>query len=172
VLALCGLTVAAARERSQLRRVVKQKRESVADMKEIAVKVEEARAVQTDLERRQQIHRLLGAGKPIHAAILKELSNVLPEGVYLRSLSFARPQGVATMLLGVDIYGGPAARPMELKQKLIAALEDSPYFVNVSFVPTSQDGMRPNRRTSRTTRPPDEALDLTCQVLGFPGGAP
>jgi Tfp pilus assembly protein PilN len=127
-------------------------------------------SVQTDLERRQQIHRSLGAGKPIHAAILKELSNILPQGVYVRSLSFDRPEGVPSMQLGVDIYGGPVVRAMTLKQKLVAALEDSPFFVNVSFAPTSEREQRPGRRAERTSRGADESLELSCQVLGFPGG--
>ena len=66
------------------------------------------------------------------------------------------------MRLVVDVYEMPSASVVRLKQRLVAALEDSPFFVNVSF-------SRLNNPASKNGRSPDESLQLTCQVLGFPG---
>jgi type IV pilus assembly protein PilM len=159
---LIGLSVAAKSQQAKLQRILELKQESVRPLEEHAARVEKADGYKAELRRRQKLLRSLGVGRPMHAGILKELSNIMPEGTYLRRMSFARPDAVRKMLLTVDVYSMPSAGSIQLKQRLVNALEESPFFVNVSFAP----GPHGN---SKQPRPPDETLTLTCQVLGFPG---
>ena len=161
-LALAGLSYTAAQQAEKLRAVAQLKRESAAPVRAIARKVEIAQSYARALAKRKGILKALGAGRAIHAAVLKELSNIMPEGTYLRSLAFGTTKSVREVRLVVDVYAMPSAGTVRLKQRLIAALEDSPFFVNVSFSPLSS-------RASGDRRSPDETLQLACQVLGFPG---
>ena len=162
LVALVGLSWTAQGQRSDLRKSLKLKKEATAPMEQLAARIGVAGQYNNELARRKQILRSLGVGKPMHAAILKELSNIMPKGTYLRSLSFKKAKGIRRAQLSVDIYSMPTASSARLKQRLIAALEDSPFFVNVSFTPS-------HIAKKQQSRPPDEALRLTCQVLGFPG---
>jgi len=160
--ALLGLSWVAHKQSAQLRAMLTEKQASTSPMQAIVDQIAAADAQRAELGRRQEILRLLGVGKPIHAAILKELSNVTPEGAYLRSLSFDDAHGVPEIRLLVDVYSMPGMTATRLKQRLIARLEESPFFVNVSFSPSAV-------HVDKGLRAPDEALELTCQVLGFPG---
>jgi type IV pilus assembly protein PilM len=162
LLALMGLAFTAGRQNAKLLGVIETKQGSTAPLESVAALVGEAEQYKAELERRKAIQRSLGVGKPMHAAILGELSNIMPEGTYLKSLSFSVDKGVRKSRLDIDIYAMPNASAVRLKQGLIAALEESPFFVNVSFAPSRDRGPQPSRA-------PDEALTLTCQVLGFPG---
>lgn len=159
---LTGLSWTAHREVGALKTIRQLKRESAAPMEQMAAKVAAAQKLDRDLAKRKAMLDALGVGRAMHAAILKELSNIMPEGTYLRSLSFGNVKGVREMRLTADIYSMPTGSVLRLKQLLTAALEDSPFFVNVSFTPLP-------RQPSRHGRTPDESLQLTCQVLGFPG---
>jgi type IV pilus assembly protein PilM len=161
--ALLGLGWTANQKVAERRTALRQMQEATVPMETLAEQIDLAREQQEELNRRRQILRRLGVGRPIHAAVLKELSNLMPEGTYLRSLSFQTAGGVRKIVLDVDIYAVPSVSPAGLKQRLIRALEASPFFVNVSFAPAPRPDQDPARR-------PDEALRLTCQVLGFPGG--
>ena len=160
--ALTGLSWTAYREAGGLKTVRGIKRESAVPMEQMAAKVVTAQRLERELAKRKAMLNALGVGKAMHAAILKELSNIMPEGTYLRSLSFGSPKGVREMRLTVDVYSMPAGSSLRLKQLLTAALESSPFFVNVSFTPLP-------RQQAQHGRTPDESLQLTCQVLGFPG---
>ncbi|MFH1732023.1 MAG: pilus assembly protein PilM [Planctomycetota bacterium] len=159
---LTGLSWTAHREVGELKAVRQLKHESAAPMKQMAAKVAAAQELERDLAKRRAMLNALGVGRATYAAILKELSNVMPEGTYLRSLSFGTVKGVGEMRLTVDVYSMPSGSALRLKQLLTAALEDSPFFVNVSFTPLPG-------QPSQHGRTPDESLQLTCQVLGFPG---
>jgi len=161
-LLLSGLAWTANAQKARLQQVMATKRETTAPMQVLADKVATAESYKQELNRRREILKHLGVGKAIHAAILRELSNIMPEGTYLRSVAFPRTGRTQKMELGVDIYSMPSAGSATLKQQLIAALEDSPFFVNVSFTPSRMSNQEEDRA-------PDEALELTCQVLGFPG---
>ncbi|MFW6107874.1 MAG: pilus assembly protein PilM, partial [bacterium] len=153
--ALLGLSWVAGRQSAELGKVVAEKRGAAGPMEAMAEQIEEAKQRQAELERRKQILRSMGIGRPLHAAALKELSNILPAGSYLRSLSFDKADGVCKMRLVVDVYAMPSAPPRRLKQDLVSGLERSPFFVNVSFVPAPG-------RPDGPTRAPDEQLVLTC----------
>ncbi|MFO7900422.1 MAG: pilus assembly protein PilM [Planctomycetota bacterium] len=160
--ALLGLSWVAGQQSAELQKVVAEKRSAADPMEAMAEQIEEAKQRRAELERRKQILRSMGIGRPVHAAVLKELSNILPPGSYLRSLSFDKAEGVCKMRLVVDVYAMPSAPSRRLKQDLISALERSPFFVNVSFVPAPGKPDGPMRA-------PDEQLVLTCQVLGVLG---
>ena len=162
LLALACLSWTATRQAEALKAAAQQKRDSAVPMQAIAEKVATAQAYDHALGKRRAMLRELGVGRPIHAAILKELSNIMPEGTYLRSLSFGVPKGVRTVRMVVDVYAIPSANTVRLKQRLVAALEESPFFVNVSFSPLSSQASTDNRS-------PDETLEFSCQALGFPG---
>jgi len=159
---LTGLTWTAHRQVGALKTIRQLKEASAVPMEQMAVKIAAAQKLERDLAKRRAMLNALGVGRATHAAILKELSNIMPEGTYLRSLSFGTVKGVREMRLTADVYSMPAGSVLRLKQLLTAALEDSPFFVNVSFTPLA-------RQPSRHGRTPDESLQLTCQVLGFPG---
>ena len=162
ILALAGLSWKANQNKAELERTLRVKQNATQPMEEAAVRIEVAKTFEAELARRKAILSSLGVGRPMHAAIFKELSNIMPEGTYLRSLSFSKSEGVRRVSLSVDVYSMQTVSSLRLKQQLIAALEDSPFFVNVSFRPT-------RGREQSAVRRPDEALELTCQVLGFPG---
>ena len=161
-LALAGLSWTARQQAVELRKVEELKHESSAPMERMAKTIALAEDYETALVKRKRILNALGVGRSVHAAVVKELSNIMPEGTYLRSLGFGVNKGVREMRLVVDVYEMPSASVVRLKQRLVAALEDSPFFVNVSF-------SRLNNPASKNGRSPDESLQLTCQVLGFPG---
>jgi len=162
LLALIGFTVTTARQNAKLGAVLEAKEKSTAPMERLAALVDESHQIKAELDRRVAIQQSLGVGRPMYAAILRELSQIMPEGTYLKNLSFSMDQGVRKAQLEVDIYAMPNASSVRLKQGLITALEDSPFFVNVSFAPRREREKTDDRR-------PDEALTLTSQVLGFPG---
>jgi len=162
LVALIALSWTARAQKADLQKSLKLKKETTAPMEQLAARIRVAQGYKAELARRKQILRSLGVGKPIHAAILKELSNIMPEGTYLRALSFKETEGIRRAQLNVDIYSMPTASSALLKHRLIAALEDSPFFVNVSFSPSRSSN-------KQQPRAPDESLRLTCQVLGFPG---
>ncbi len=162
IFTLIALSLTAKKENSELEHVLLLKRQTATPMERAADKIAAAQKYQRELARRRGILRSLGAGNPIHAAILNELSNIMPEGTYLRSLSFVKADGPRKMRLNVEIYSVPTASAVRLKRQLIASIENSPFFTNVSFEPSRTDGRR-------QAGSPDESLDLTCQVLGSPG---
>jgi type IV pilus assembly protein PilM len=161
-LALAGLSWTARQQAVELRKVEELKRESSAPMERMAKTIALAQDYERALVKRKKILNALGVGRAVHAAVVKELSNIMPEGTYLRSLGFGVNKGVREMRLVVDVYEMSSASVVRLKQRLVAALEDSPFFVNVSFSPL-------NNPASKDGRSPDESLQLACQVLGFPG---
>ncbi len=163
VLALVGLSWTATSQKAKLSKMLVQKQQSTQSMERLAAKIATGSEYRAELTRRQQLLNSLGVGRPVHAAVLKELSNIMPEGTYLRGVSFPNADGVRKIELDVDIYAMPDAGHILLKQRLLAALEESPFFVNVSFAPAT-------RQVAANGRPPDEALKLSCQLLGFPGG--
>jgi len=160
--ALLVLSWTAGRQKARMNGILGLKQQTAAPMERLAEHVEEAQFYKRELGRRMELLNTMGVGRPVHAAVLKELSNIMPEGTYLRALSFGETKGVDTMHLSVDLYTMPTTNIVHLKQGLIAAIEESPFFVNVSFAPASYDRTEP--------RAPDAILSLTCQVLGFPGG--
>lgn len=163
VLALVGLSWTAANQKAKLSNMLVQKQESTQSMERLAAKIATVNEYRTELARRQQLLNSLGVGRPLHAAVLKELSNIMPEGTYLRAVSFPESSGLRKVELDVEIYSMPHAGHILLKQRLLAALEESPFFANVSFAPA-------NRQPAVQGRAADEALKLSCQLVGFPGG--
>ena len=139
------------------------KQTSAQPMENLAAKISELAQYRADLERRQSLFASLGVGKPLYAGILNELSNTMPYGTCLKSLSFTKTAGVRKIRLLVGVYSVPGASAARLKQQLVRALEDSAFFTNVSF------SSLPTNTAPRQPGMPDDELDLTCQVLGFPG---
>ncbi len=163
IAALCGLGWTAHRQRTSLQNSLEQRSVATAPLERIADNIAKAERYEIELEQRRALLQTLGVGRPMHSMILKELSNIMPEGTYLRRMSYETTGGLIKMRLVTDIYAMPAKSTQVLKQDLIRALETSPFFVNVSFQPaqiSQDDGL---------TREPDEQLELSCQVIGFRG---
>jgi len=92
-------------------------------------------------ERKSLLANAIGR-QPLWGGILKELSNITPQGMALRHLKIERKGRGRKLSLSGEVFAEYTTIDLAISQYLVA-LDDSPFFTNVSLISTKRDVYSP-----------------------------
>jgi hypothetical protein len=113
---------------------------SQADIQKLApmvARIKDYLALKTETDQRKTFLEKIVGRQPLWWGILRELSNITPEGVILRKVTASQKEPKEIHLIG-KIFAKYTTVDLALSQYL-ASLEESPYFRRVDLVSTKTD---------------------------------